>query len=195
MGALRAYLRRSWVRWAHLRVSCLGLLRWDMEALVCCDIVYLLLKTGTAAREPLLDADMMCGYVCVREPVGGTGEVCEREATLQIRPVELLCDASHELPKRMLGPELFLDVPGKKGYVPHWSCIPFCDWVVDLSNSGAHLLAVPFKNLCLRPPSLLSLPLSSLQARILIPRPVPTSRTSCHLQCAQSKSQKQPFFR
>lgn len=39
----------------------------------------------------------------------------EREVTLQIRPVELICDASHELPKHMLGPELFLDVPGKKG--------------------------------------------------------------------------------
>lgn len=28
-------------------------------------IVHLLLKRGTAARDPLLDADMMCGYVCV----------------------------------------------------------------------------------------------------------------------------------
>lgn len=51
--------------WAHPRVSCLGLLRLDMEALICCDILYLLLKRGTAARDPLLDADMMCGYVCV----------------------------------------------------------------------------------------------------------------------------------
>jgi hypothetical protein len=109
--------------------------------------MYLLLRRGTAARDPLLDADMMCGCVC--EPVRGTGEVCEREATLQIRPVELLCGASHELPKRVMGPELFLDVREKgtylAGYMP---ARPFCDWTVAFHNSGSLLLAVSFKNLC-----------------------------------------------
>lgn len=70
--------------------------------------------------------------------------MCEREATLQVRPVELLCDASHELPKRVMGPELFLDVP-KKRYVPRWSCIPLCDWVTHLSNSGSILSACTSK--------------------------------------------------
>lgn len=64
-----------------------------------------------------------------------------------------------------------------------------------LVTVGPLLSPVSFKNLCPRPPSSLSfLPLSSLQAQILIPRPVPTSRTSCHLYRAQSKPQNNPFF-
>lgn len=56
----------------------------------------LLLNRGTAARDPLLDADMMCGCVYMNLFVGQ--EKCATEkATLQIRPVELLCGASHEL--------------------------------------------------------------------------------------------------
>lgn len=45
-------------------------------------------------------------------------------------------DASHELPKRVMGPELFLDVP-KKGTYLAGRAVPLCDWAADLSNSGS----------------------------------------------------------
>lgn len=73
---------------------------------------------------------MMC--VCVCEPVRGTGEVCEQEATLQIRPVELLCGASHELPKRVMGPELFLDVPEKGTYLCGHASFSMIGWLAGV---------------------------------------------------------------
>lgn len=56
-----------------------GFFDWDMEALVCCGILHLLLRRGTAARDPLLDADMMCGYVCVCVSLSVGQEKCASE--------------------------------------------------------------------------------------------------------------------
>lgn len=53
------------------------MLRQDVEGLARGYIDHLLLKRGTAARDPLLDADMMCGYVCASLFVGQ--EKCANE--------------------------------------------------------------------------------------------------------------------
>lgn len=97
-------------------------------------------------------------------------------------------------PKRVMGPELFLDVQEKGTYLAG-RCSHVCDWTVAFDKGGSLLLAVSFKNLCPSATFYLSfLPLFSLKARILIPRPVPISRTSCHLYRAESEPQNNPFF-
>lgn len=158
-------------------------------------IVHLLLKRGTAARDPLLDADMMCGYVCVSLFVGQEKCAIEKQPS-KSDPWSSFGGASHELPKRVLGPELFLDVREKGTYLAGRAGA-FCDWPEDTRNSGSPSSRSALQKSLThgRLLALLSLPLSSLQARILIPRPVPTPRTSCHLHRAQSKPPEQPFFR
>lgn len=84
-----------------------------MEGLTRQDIVHLLLKRGTAARDPLLDADMMCGYVCVSRFVGREKYASEKQPS-KSDPKSSFGGASHELPKRVQWDLNFFSTSRKK---------------------------------------------------------------------------------
>lgn len=117
-----------------------------MQELARWDILHLLLKRGMAARDPLLDADMMCGYVCVCLFVGQEKCVNKKQPS-KSDPWSSFGGASHELPKRVMGPELFLDVP-KKGTYLEGHASPSAIGQLASVTVGPLLPAVYFKNLC-----------------------------------------------
>lgn len=123
-----------------------------MEALAGREIVNLLLRRGTAALEPLLDADMMC--VCL----GWVQCACEKQPS-ESDPWSSFA-APQELPKRATGPELFLDVEKKVRTSPGG----IASSLIGRSHQeivGHFSSHVPFKNLCPRPYSSLLLSLFS----------------------------------